>query len=317
MMPWILASIFISVLFFGYYVSKMMSAGREHVEARLARRLGGEPEKIGKIQIERQDNLSDVPTVDRLLRQFAHVKDIANWLRQSGFSVVPGVFFLSAFLLAAVFSSLCFFLHAIPLALPAAGLGMTLPFIMAGLRRASRMKRFSQVFPDAVARMASSLRAGYSLQMAFEAVVEDSNNIVGEEFRKVLAEIEVGQSFESALQKMLMRIDTADLRLFIASVTIQRESGGNLAELLDNLEATIRDRFALQNELMAASAQAKLSGIILSLLPIFVGTFVFIINRKYILFFFQDPVGQKLFWMCLAGQIMGMLLVRKIVRIQI
>lgn len=314
-MIWVLAGVFISVFLFGYSFSRIMTFDRKRMESRIAERLG--EAKIGKIKIERRDNLSEVPSVDRLLRQSAQIKNIAFWLRQSGFPLAPGAFFLMAFLFAAILAGVCALLHVTTLILPAAGFGLALPFAAAGLKRSLRMKRFSQAFPDAVSQMASSLRAGYSLQMAFEAVVEDSGNIVGEEFRKVLAEIEVGQSFETALQKMLERIDTPDLRLFIASVTIQRESGGNLAELLDNLESTIRDRFALQKELMAASAQAKLSGIILSLLPIFVGAFVFIINRKYVLFFFDDPVGQKLLWMSIAGQIMGVLMIRKIVRIQI
>ena len=195
-------------------------------------------------------------------------------------------------------------------------MGGTIPFLYVQNRRQHRRKLFCRGFPDAIARLANSLRAGYSLQMAIEAMIEEADSLIAGEFRLVLAEMEVGQNFEVALQKMIERIDTPDLRLFIASVTIQRESGGNLAEILDNLELTIRDRFALQKELEAATAQAKLSGLVISLLPIFVGIFIFFIHREYILFFFQDPMGKNLFWCAMIGQVMGMLTIKKIVSIQ-
>jgi len=179
------------------------------------------------------------------------------------------------------------------------------------------MKRFSKSFPDAVARMSSSLYAGYSLQMAFEAVVENADSIVAEEFRKILAEIDVGQNFETALKRILERMDTADLRLFVAAVLIQRESGGNLAELLNNLEATIQERFALHRELEAATSQAKLSGIVLSLLPVGVGIIIYFIHQDYVTFLLNDPAGKNLLRLSVFGQIMGIIAIRKIVKIQI
>jgi tight adherence protein B len=165
--------------------------------------------------------------------------------------------------------------------------------------------------------MSSALRAGFSLQMAFEAVTEDAPSVIVETFREVLAEMEVGQSFEEALKKMLERVDTAELRLFVSSVIIQRESGGNLAELLDNLEATIRERFELQRELISATAQARFSGLILSLLPIFVGGIVYLINKPYMMTLFEDPAGKQLLTIAVCMQLLGFFVIYKIVNIKI
>ena len=284
---------------------------------RLTRRLALH-EKPAKMRMERRDQLSALPLFDRILRRISPVKRLRTWIRQSALPMAPAVFLLATALL----SSGTFFVLS---TLHQKGTGVwiislcaaVIPFGFVQIKRHQRIKKFSAAFPDAVSRLASSLRAGYSLQMAVEALTEDTSNLVSREFCTVLSQLQVGQSFEAALQAILERMDTPDLRLFIASVIIQRESGGNLAELLDNLEITIQERFALQRELSAATSQARFSGIVLSLLPVFVAAFVYFIHRDYILFFFQDPVGQALLKGCAAGQALGMWSIHKIVSIQI
>lgn len=179
------------------------------------------------------------------------------------------------------------------------------------------MKRFSGLFPDAIAVMASSLRAGHSLQIAFETVVNESGDIIAQEFKSVLSEFGVGQNFEEALKGILTRVDTPELRLFISAVILQRETGGNLAELLDNLELVIRDRQELKRELKSSTAQARLSGMILSLLPVFVGLVLYFIHRDYVLFFFQDSIGTKLLAGAVIGQMLGIAFIQKIVHIEL
>lgn len=284
---------------------------------RLAARLQGH-EKPAVLRVERRDQLSSLPLFDRLLKKISPLKHLRTWLHQSAIGIPASVFLLMTAVLGSGLFFLLNFLH-----LPGSGawiISAAAAAVPSGIiqwKRCQRTQQFSCAFPDAVSRMASSLRAGYSLQMAIEALTEDLTNLVAVEFKKVLSELEVGQSFEAALQGMLERIDAPDLRLFIASVIIQRESGGNLAELLDNLEAAIQERFALRRELSAATSQARFSGIVLSLLPVFVGAIVYFIHRDYILFFFQDPVGQMFFKGCLGGQALGMWSMYKIVSIQI
>ena len=153
--------------------------------------------------------------------------------------------------------------------------------------------------------------------MAIEEVVNEKADIVSEEFHKILSEVEVGQNFEEALKGILNQVDTSELRLFVSAVVLQRETGGNLAELLDNLEAMIRERQELKGELRAATAQARFSGLILGLLPIFVGLAVFMIHPDYILFFFRDSTGTKLLALAVVMQVLGIVAVQKIVHIEL
>ena len=291
----------------------------KQIGARLKRRLHETDElRQAVIHLERKDRLSDLPVLDKILRHFHWLRSFQLYIQQAALPISTGalilislVLGLTSFLLARVFS-----IEWLVGTLLVSGTAV-LPFGYVAFRRGQRFKKFAEAFPDAISRMASSLRAGYSAQMAFEALIADSSTIVSEEFKHVVAQMEVGQSFEDSLKKMLERIDTPELRLFISSVLLQRESGGNLAILLDNLESTIRARFELQRELGAASAQGKLSGMVLSFLPLFVGVFVFMIHREYTLFFFQDPVGKQLLALSITGQVMGMWTIRKLVRIDL
>jgi tight adherence protein B len=299
-----------------FFAVRFIFPGEDAVQSAALRRLQPrDPES--RLKMERRA-LSALPFFDRVLRRVSPAKSMQIWIRQAGLKIAPGVLVLLVAVAGLASGTLLqaagmkgFLLVLISLASAA------FPLAVIHLKRAKRFKTFSTAFPDSVSRLASSLRAGYSMQMSIEALTEDAGNIVSDEFRLLLSELEVGQSFEAALQRMLERIDTPDLRLFIASVIIQRESGGNLADLLDNLEATIQERFALERELAAATAQARLSGIVLSLLPVFVGAAVFFIHRDYIMFFFQDPVGKHVFKACVIGQLLGIWSMRRIVSIQI
>ena len=311
-------SLFFMVLFLTVFLFDAIWWGNNLTNQRIARRLRGSPEdKETRIQLEKMDRLSQLPALEWILKKVRLVKNFQLWIRQSGLPLSAGTVILMSFLIGSACSVLAMFLKlGLAPSAVATLLAMILPLGFVALMRSQRIKKFSEIFPHAVSRMASALRTGYSLQMAFEAVVEDLKTIVAQEFKNVLAEMEVGQNFEEALKKMLERVDTPELRLFISSVIIQRESGGNLAELLDNLETTIRERFALQRELRAATAQAKLSGLVLSLLPIFVGFLIYLVHRDYILFFFQDPLGKQLLWLCIAGQVLGFFVIRQIIHIR-
>jgi len=317
-MTLVISVLFFLALFFLTTFFSSPSAAEEETMQRIIRRLKGNPQDPqALLRVEKKDRLSDVRLLDRFLRRLCWMEKLRLFIGQSGLEVSVGAFLLVCLLLgttaffSAVFLSVPWFF-----AMAASSGAIAIPFGVIALKRHKRFKQFSAGFPDAVSRMASSLRAGYSLQMSFEAIVEDRTNLVAEEFKHVVTELEVGQNFEEALKKMLGRIDTPELRLFISAVILQRESGGNLAQLLDNLEALIRERVELQRELAAATAQGKLSGIVLSALPLFVGVFIFAIHQDYILFFFEDPVGKRLLATSIVGQLMGFWSIWKIVHIE-
>ncbi len=310
--------LFFFILFLGFSFNNIIHSEEHELRAKIQDRLKAGDRTITSVRLEKKERLSDIPFLDRILKKTSYVKKLQDHLTQAGVSLSVG-----SFLLFSLLVSLLVFTFA-----PLAGMDMgvssifaltvlALPFFVVTFERNKRRKRFSDRFPDAIGLLASSLRAGHSLQMALETVALEGKDIVSQEFGKVLSEIGVGQNFEEALKGILGRVDTPDLRLFISAVVLQRETGGNLAELLDNLELVIRERQELSRELKSSTAQARLSGIVLSCLPIFVGILVYIIHPEYIIFFFKDPIGKNLLWLCVGGQFFGFITIQKIVSIEL
>ncbi len=309
---------FFFVLFLTLSASNILHAKEDQLAARIAERVKEDLNANQSLKIERKERLSDLPFFNRFLKGTAGARKLQSLLTQAGLTITLGAFILISLL----FGTLGFFLMMLLqakflIALMAASAILISPAFYATLKRKGRRKKFSNHFPDAVGMLASSLRAGYSLQMALGTIVEEGETIIAHEFSQVLYELEVGKNFEEALKSILDRIDTPDLRLFISAVILQRETGGNLAELLDGLEGVIRDRQQLQRELKATTSQARFSGMVLSLLPIFVGFFVYLVHPDYILFFFRESIGEKLLIGCGIGQILGLFSVQKIVNIEL
>lgn len=307
---------FLFAFFLGLSVFHITRAQETELRAKIQDRLKNTHFPITEVKLEKKDRLSDLPLFNRILQNISKIKKLEVFIEQSDLSISVGTFILFSLFISAL-SSFLMLLFGINLmiSMVCSFFIFFIPSLFVNVKRLSRIKMFSARFSDSIALIAGSLRAGHSLQMAIGTVVQENKDIVSFEFQRVLSEIEVGQNFEDALKGMLKRIDTPELRLFISAVILQRETGGNLAELLDNLETVIRERQELKRELRAATAQARLSGTVLSLLPVFVGFFIFVINHDYIMFFFDDPFGTKLLFMCIAGQILGILAIRKIVQL--
>ncbi len=309
---------FFFVLFLTLSASNVLHGKEDRLATRIAERVKEDLSANQSLKIERKERLSDLPFFNRLLKETVGARKLQSLLTQAGLTFTLGAFVLVSML----FGTFGFFLMVIlqaklPIALIAVFVICISPTFYVFLKRKGRIKKFSNHFPDAVGMLASSLRAGYSLQMALGTIVQEGETLIAHEFSQVLYELEVGKNFEEALKSILDRMDTPDLRLFISAVILQRETGGNLAELLDGLEGVIRDRQQLQRELKATTAQARFSGMVLSLLPIFVGFFVYLVHPDYILFFFRESIGVKLLIGCVIGQILGLLSVQKIVNIEL
>lgn len=309
---------FLFVLFLTLSASNILHGKEDRLATRIAERVKEDLNRTRSVKIEKKERLSDLPFFNRFLKELIGARKLQSLLTQAGFALTLGTFILLSLLLGALGFFLMVILQAkLFITLIAASVISISPTCYALLQRKERVKKFSNHFPDAIGMLASSLRAGYSLQMALGTIVEGGETILASEFSQILYELEVGKNFEEALKNILNRIDTPDLRLFISAVILQRETGGNLAELLDNLEGVIRDRQQLKRELKAATAQARFSGIVLSLLPIFVGFFVYLVHPDYILFFFRESIGAKLLIGCGIGQVLGLLSVQKIVNIEL
>jgi tight adherence protein B len=184
-------------------------------------------------------------------------------------------------------------------------------------KKKKRMQLFQKQFPDVLDLLSRSLRAGHSFPSAIQMVAEEFPDPTGTEFKKVSTEIYYGLSLNDALKNLTKRVDCEDLGFFITSVVIQRETGGNLAEMMDSIAHIIRERFKLLGRVKALAAEGVLSAWILSLLPFGVAALIYLMNREYILFLFNDPLGQKMAIGTAIWLFLGICFMRKMVNIKI
>ncbi|MFW6198777.1 MAG: type II secretion system F family protein [Acidobacteriota bacterium] len=191
-----------------------------------------------------------------------------------------------------------------------------LPYLHLRRRRKKRSEAFEEHFPEAIELLARSLRAGHALLTGLEVVAEESPAPVDREFRQVYEEQRFGLPLEESLLGLGDRVDTVDVRMFVTSVMIQRDSGGNLAEILDNLAGLIRERFKFRRQLRVHTAQGRMTGYLLAVLPVAVGLALFTINRDYMVVLIEEPAGRLMLMGTAVMQIVGFLWIRKIVDIR-
>jgi tight adherence protein B len=184
-------------------------------------------------------------------------------------------------------------------------------------KRDKRFQKFEEGLPAALDLMVSGMRAGHSIVSALELVGRDSPYPIGHEFRLCFDEQNYGLELRDALNNLSERIPLPDLRIIITAILVQKETGGNLAEVLDKCAFLIRDRFRLRREIRIKTAQGRLTGWILSLLPPALGVLLFLVHPEVISLLWSRPAGVKLLWIGSGMTVTGALVIRKIVRIRV
>ncbi|MGB9791657.1 MAG: type II secretion system F family protein [Thermacetogeniaceae bacterium] len=184
-------------------------------------------------------------------------------------------------------------------------------------KRQRRLQLFNEQFADSLAVMTNSLRAGYSLFQAIEMVAKEMPPPISDEFGRVLREIQLGTPVETALNNLSHRVGSDDLDLMLTALLIQRQIGGNLAEILDNIAETIRERVRIKGEIRTLTAQGRISGLIIGILPLALLLVMFLINPSYVGILFKDPVGLALLGGAAGGEVLGILIIRRIVDIRV
>jgi tight adherence protein B len=269
-------------------------------------------------QFLKNEVLSEVPLLNRLLSKvnFAAVMD--QRLRQADMKMPVGTFLLISLVLFFVGVVAGRILHW-PFIL-AIFLGIVLfavPNVVVDIKRRRRLKRFMNYFPETLEMFARSLRAGHSFTGAIQLVAQEMPDPIAPEFSKVFEEQNLGIPLRQALIGMTDRVDILDVKFFVTAILIQRETGGNLAEIIDKIAYVIRERFRVQGQLKIFTAQARLSGGILSLLPIGVACLIGVLNPEYLKPLFLEKAGRIMIAVAVILQILGMLAIRKIIRIKI
>ncbi|BEP27724.1 type II secretion system F family protein [Helicovermis profundi] len=184
------------------------------------------------------------------------------------------------------------------------------------MRAKKRFKEFDDEIYDALIIISNSLKAGYSFLQSLSVVVKETNNVLSKEFSILLKELSLGKSNIDAFNSMKMRIESENLSLMINAILIQNDIGGNLSEILENISKTIMEREYIKNELKTLTAQGKLSGMIISLLPVFMSIILYLFNHEYIRTLFSTKIGIFMVILGLIGQVFGFLIIKKIVNIE-
>lgn len=271
-----------------------------------------------ELSIVKKRLLAESSSLERLLLEIPRIHQLDRLLLQSGLALnVAG--FLGLTLVGIVAGLILSTVIGLPLfAVIGAGvLAGALPLLYMLNAKRKRMITFEQQLPDALDLMGRAMRAGHAFSGALKMVGDEMPEPVAGEFRITFDEINYGISLQDALQNMATRIPSDDLRYFVIAVLIQRETGGNLTELLDSISALIRARLKLMGTIRVLSAEGRLSAWILGILPFAMAAILYIINPKFMSMLWTDPTGLKMVWVMLVAMVAGVYWMRRIVKIHV
>jgi len=261
---------------------------------------------------------SDIPLLDALLKRFSVTRNLKDLIAQANSQWTVGRLVAStALIFASVIWLGSFWIPSLPLRLVLAAALCSAPYVSVRAQRTRRFRKFETMLLDALDLMTRALRAGHSVTSAVEMVAREVAAPVGPEFRKCFEQQNFGLPFREAMEDLARRIPIADLQFLVTAILVQKESGGNLAEVLDKAGHVIRERLRIKGELAIYTAQGKLTGWILGLLPFILFLLISLFNPSYTSVLMNDPLGQKAVLVGLGMMAIGFYLIRKIIDIKV
>ncbi|HVV99533.1 MAG TPA: type II secretion system F family protein [Planctomycetaceae bacterium] len=254
----------------------------------------------------------------RIHKALSRLGNLQALFDQSDSPIKPDVFFMISAVLGAV-AVMAGWLARSPLALfPVLFvMGAVLPLVWLIFRRNSRFKKFAKQLPDALELVGRALRSGHSLASGLHVVVQEMPDPISTEFSMVYEEQNLGIPIEQALKNMLKRMPNLDLKFFVTAVAIQRQAGGDLAEILDKIGYIIRERFKILGQVQALTGEGRISGVVLMALPIALFFVVLHMNPGYVMLLFTDPLGRKMIIGAAVLQVLGAVTIKKIINIKV
>lgn len=302
----------------GYYALRKIRSPEKREVLRRLRGYSTSDYERQIIDIMRKSMLSDVPWLNRALLRIRWTDHLSRLIEQSGTESTLGVFILLSIVLASGGFVILLWLtsHFLLSLMIALFLGV-LPFLFVYIKKKRRMEKFQRQLPDALDLIARALKAGHAFTGGLKMVGDEIEDPVGMEFEKTLHEINFGLGIPEALKNLMQRVDCPDLRFFIISVIIQRETGGNLAEILGKISYLIRERFKLQSRVQVLASEGKLSAIILVAIPFVIALALSVLNPGYIRTLFIDPVGKALVAFALFMMGMGIFVMKRMIEIKV
>jgi len=227
--------------------------------------------------------------------------------------------FLGLCALAGIVAAIVFYILSkrVEIAWVALLIGFVLPYSVVSFRRNKRFEKFEELFPEAIDTLARAVRAGHAFTTALEMITNEVAEPVSSEFRQLYEEQKFGMPVRDALLNLTERMPLVDVKFFVTAVMLQRETGGNLAEILDNLSYVIRERFKIQRQVRVYTAQGRLTMALLMGMPPIIVTVMLILNPGFMRPLFADPIGHTLLVAGITLQTVGYFVIRKIIRIQV
>jgi tight adherence protein B len=299
-----------------YLVVRPEQATRTALKRRL--RSGKVPAGVVDALMKEQERMSAVPAFDRILnRRASLVAPLARLIDQSGLKVTVGAILLMSAVIGMVGYVVAMRLTGVFLV--GAVLGVLCAMLPTGIvkrARNQRVRKFEELFPEAIDLIARSLRAGHAFTTGLAMVADELPDPVGREFKLLYDQQNYGMPLPEALRAFGQRVPLLDARFFVTAVLTQRDAGGNLSEVLDNLSSVIRDRFKVKREVRTKSAHGRMSGWVLALLPPCLAAALFYLDPKYLTEFARDPTGIRMIVGAIVLQVIGTLIIRRIVDIE-
>ena len=259
-----------------------------------------------------------LPALERMISGTSRGSSMSRWIEQSGMKFsITGVL-----MIATVFGILCAIavtmLTRSPLGIPAgAAIGFALPFMFLKYKRTKRLRKFEEEFPEALDLIARALKAGHAFATGLKMAADELSEPVGPEFRKTFDEQNFGLPLKDALENLTLRIPILDVRFFATAVLIQRETGGNLSEILENLAHVVRERFKILRQVRVYTAHGRLTGYVLLALPAVLGIALSFINPDHMNMLFRERIGQILLMVAIGMQTAGYIWIKQVVKIEV
>jgi len=303
----------------GLYVlmaGKAKAALRQRVEGRLQDMSGVIEADSGTLV--KTTVSGPLPVVDRMATGTATGSALERWLEQSGVAISVSGLLVASLLGALLFGLVCGALVRHPLAIGACALvGLVVPAAVLRGRRATRLGRFEEHFPEALDLLSRAVRAGHAFSAGLKMIGDELEDPVAQEFRKTFDEQNFGLPLQDALEHLAGRVPSLDVRFFVTAVLIQHDTGGNLAEILDNLAQVVRERFKIRRQVRVHTAHGRMTGYVMLALPAFLTIALSFINPDHVNLLFQDRMGQMMLGGAIALQTIGYLWIRQVVKIEV
>ncbi len=256
--------------------------------------------------------------MDAVVARLPHTRDLQHLLTEADVRWRAGTFLLMTAGAGTAFGAGAWVLtKLIIVGVAAAAFGACIPYIVVRRKKTQRLLAFEEHFPEAIDLLGRAIRAGHAFSTGLQMVSDEAQEPVATEFRQVFEEQKFGLPLDDSLLALADRVSLLDVRLFVTALLIQREVGGNLAEVLDKIAYTIRERFTIQRQVRVYTAQGRFTGYLLAGLPIAVGFLIWMLNKEYMSILFTDTRGRLMLTVAAMLQIAGYFIIRKIIDIEI